>query len=47
MRRSLADIEGRWAPALRGMAVIMLSLVSFMVALWVLMAIVRVLVPAA
>ncbi len=47
MRRTLADIEGRWAPPVRGVAIIMLSLVSFIVALWVLMTIVRVLVPAA
>ena len=32
---------------MRGVAIIMLSLVSFIVALWVLMTIVRVLVPAA
>ncbi|WP_165062899.1 MULTISPECIES: hypothetical protein [unclassified Adlercreutzia] len=46
MHNSFADIREKAAPALRGMGMLILALFSFIVALWILMAVVRVLVPA-
>ena len=46
MRITLADIKEKAVPAMSGMGLLILAIVSFIVALWVLMAIVRVLIPA-
>lgn len=46
MRDSLIDMKDRFWAAVRGMAMLALSLISFIVALWVLMALVRLLIPA-
>ncbi len=45
MRTSLADIKSKAMPALRGMALLILAIITFIVALWVLMALVRVILP--
>ena len=47
MRISLANIKEKVRPTAAGMALLLLGIVSFIVAMWVLMAIVRVIVPAA
>lgn len=46
MRIPLADIKEKAKPAISGMALLLLGIVSFIVAMWVLMVIVRVIIPA-
>lgn len=46
MRITFTDIKEKAAPAVSGMGLLILAIVSFIVALWVLMAIMRALMSA-
>lgn len=45
MRISLADIKEKAAPVARGMGLLILSVITFVVALWVVMTAVRIIIP--